>query len=116
MPHPLEQLPRSLSPLPGEDLHGFVLRLAHRLDMKPASLLQHTGLIGPHSHSAPARRMLMLEKDVLTAFCATTGMSTQDADALTFKPHVNSYPPVAEALLGMRGLTPTPAASSPPGC
>ncbi|MCZ0984386.1 TniQ family protein [Streptomyces diastatochromogenes] len=108
MRHPLEQLPRSLSPLPGEDLHGFILRLAHRLDMKPVVLLQHTGLIAPNSHSAPARRMFMLEKDVLAAFCATTGMTAHDADALTFKPHVNSYPPVAEALLGMRGLTPAP--------
>ncbi|MCG7526923.1 TniQ family protein [Streptomyces sp. OfavH-34-F] len=108
MRHPLEQLPRSLSPLPGEDLHGFVLRLAHRLDMKPVVLLQHTGLIAPNSHSAPAPRMFMLEKDALAAFCATTGMTTHDADALTFKPHVNSYPPVAEALLGMRGLTPAP--------
>ncbi|MEV4874232.1 TniQ family protein [Streptomyces syringium] len=108
MHHPLKQLPRSLSPLPGEDLNGFVLRLAHRLDMKPRVLMQHTGLIGPRSNSAPARRMFMLEADVLAAFCATTGMSTQDADALTFKPHVNSYPPVAEALLGMRGLAPAP--------
>ncbi len=108
MRRPLAQLPRSLSPLPDEDLHGFILRLAHRLDLKPVVLLQHTGLIGPRSNSAPARRMFMLERDVLAAFCATTGMSTQEADALTFKPHVNSYPPVAEALLGMRGLSPAP--------
>ncbi|WP_434600060.1 TniQ family protein [Streptomyces sp. A5-4] len=108
MGRPLEQLPRSLAPLPGEDLHGFILRLAHRLDMKPTALMQHTGLIGPRSHSAPARHMFMLERDVLAAFCATTGMPTQDADALTFKPYVNNYPPVAEALLGMRGLAPAP--------
>ncbi|MGW0294156.1 TniQ family protein [Streptomyces tuirus] len=108
MHRPLEQLPRSLLPLSGEDLHGFILRLSHRLDMKPTVLMQHTGLIGSRSNSAPARRMFMLERDVLAAFCATTGMSTQDADALTFKPHVNSYPPVAEALLGMRGLSPAP--------
>lgn len=76
--------------------------------MKPTVFMQHSGLIGPRSHFASASRMLMLDKDVLASFCATTGMSTQDADALTFKPHVNSYPPVAEALLGMRGLAPAP--------
>ncbi|MYT19820.1 hypothetical protein GTW69_05870 [Streptomyces sp. SID7760] len=105
---PFEQLPRSLSPLPGEDLHSFVLRLAHRLDLKPFVLLRHTGLIGQGSKSAPARRMFMLEKDELAAFCATTGMSPQAAQALTFQPLVNSYPPVAAALLGLRGLSPAP--------
>ncbi|MFC9627613.1 TniQ family protein [Streptomyces sp. NPDC056930] len=113
MRRPLEQLPRSLSPLRGEHLHGFILRLAHRLDLKPMVLLQQTGLVGPRSHSAAARQMFMLERDELAAFCATTGMSTQDADALTFRPHVNTYTPVAEALLGMRSLSPAPCGVFP---
>lgn len=100
-----ERLPRSLAPLPGEDLPGFILRLAHRLDLTPVNVLRQTGLILAHRAMAPARLMLMLEGDELARFCSATGMSAQDASGLTFRPHVNSYPPVTEALLGMRGLS-----------
>jgi hypothetical protein len=37
-------LPRSLDPLPAESLPGYVLRLAHRLDMSPGRLAALTGL------------------------------------------------------------------------
>jgi hypothetical protein len=79
---------------------------AYRLDQKPMALLQQTGLVDRHGRSVPARQMFMLKRDELAAFCPATGMSTQDADALSFRPHVNSYPPVTEAFLGMRGLPP----------
>ncbi|WP_432154990.1 TniQ family protein [Streptomyces tricolor] len=100
-----DPLPRSLAPLPGEDLPGFILRLAHRLDLTPVELLRQTGLILPHRHAAPAGLMLMLDGDELTSFCSTTGMPPQDAHSLTFRPYVNRYPPIAEALLGVRGLS-----------
>ncbi|MEI7033599.1 TniQ family protein [Streptomyces pratensis] len=99
-----QRLPRSLTPLPGEDLPGYTLRLAHRLDLTPIELLRQTGLVAADRHVAPARLMLMMEGDELTRFCAATTMSTQDALGLTFRPYVTSYPPVAEAMLGLGGF------------
>ena len=40
----LSPLPRSLDPLPAESLPGYLLRLAHRLGLAPARIMQLTGL------------------------------------------------------------------------
>ena len=40
----LSPLPRSLDPLPDESLPGYLLRLAHRLGLAPARVMQLTGL------------------------------------------------------------------------
>lgn len=46
----LRPLPRSNSPHPDESLAGYLLNLAHRLDLTPAELLRRTGLkTGPMS-------------------------------------------------------------------
>jgi hypothetical protein len=37
-------LPRSLDPLPDESIIGFMLRLAHRLEITPTRLVKLTGL------------------------------------------------------------------------
>ncbi|MFD5728454.1 TniQ family protein [Streptomyces sp. NPDC058368] len=103
MPPPPPRLPRSLAPLPGEELPGYTLRLAHRLDLTPIELLRQTGLVATDRHAAPARLMLTMEGDALTRFCAATTMSAKDALGLTFRPYVTSYPPVAEATLGLGG-------------
>lgn len=103
-----DRLPRSLVPLPGEDLLGFILRLAHRLDLTPAELFRQTALLAANRTSAPSRLMLMLDGDELTAFRSATGMSARAADQLTLRPYVNRYPPVAEALLGTRSLAARP--------
>ena len=42
----LSPLPRSLDPLPDESLPGYLLRLAHRLGLAPARVMQLTGLAG----------------------------------------------------------------------
>ncbi|WP_411138439.1 TniQ family protein [Streptomyces sp. C10] len=95
-------------PLPGEGLHGFTLRLSHRLDLTPIELLRLTGLVAPRGTSPPSRLMLMLDGDELSGFSSATGPSAKDADQLTFRPYVNSYPPITEALLGLRGLSARP--------
>jgi hypothetical protein len=46
--------PRSLDPLPDESITGFLLRLAHRLDLFPTRLMVITGLHMPTR--AAARR------------------------------------------------------------
>jgi hypothetical protein len=43
MPSP-RPLPRSLVPLPGESLPGFLLRLSCRLNQPPARIAELTGL------------------------------------------------------------------------
>ncbi|WP_296604638.1 TniQ family protein [Nocardioides sp.] len=38
------RLPRSNQPLPGESLAGYLLNLAHRLDLSPADVIKRTGI------------------------------------------------------------------------
>ena len=60
----LSPLPRSLDPLPDESLPGYLLRLAHRLGLAPARIMQLTGLTAgrdghqpgpPEPDAAPGR-------------------------------------------------------------
>ncbi len=59
----LSPLPRSLDPLPDESLPGYLLRLAHRLGLAPARIMQLTGLTASRDGRQPARRSLMLHLD-----------------------------------------------------
>ena len=58
----MNPLPRSLAPLSDEALPGYLLRLAHRLGLAPARIMQLTGLTGRDGHQ-PGRRSLMLRLD-----------------------------------------------------
>ncbi|MEU7322646.1 TniQ family protein [Streptomyces griseoviridis] len=40
----LRSLPRSLAPLPGESLVGFLLRLAHHNNVSPGTIVSRTGV------------------------------------------------------------------------
>jgi hypothetical protein len=93
-------LPRSLVPLPGESLIGFLLRLSHRLDIAPGELAQITGL-EPQAQLT-SRRLLRL--DTAGAFATATGLSSDEAAQLTLAPLARRYPPVA---LHSRGRTRT---------
>jgi len=61
----VQPLPRSLDPLPGESLAGFLLRLAHRLDLAPGRVAVLTGLgwtiLGRSNLRVPAGRLLHLD-------------------------------------------------------
>lgn len=46
-------LPRSLDPLPGESLTGFLLRLSYRLAVPPADLMRRTGLSQGSTYVSP---------------------------------------------------------------
>jgi len=52
----LNPLPRSLDPPPDEALPGYLLRLAHRLGLAPARIMQLTGLTAGRDGHQPARR------------------------------------------------------------
>ncbi len=93
-------LPRSLVPLPGEALAGFLLRLGHRLDRSPARILDLTGATGGRTKwTGTASRFLVgLPDNGRTALTRTTGLTDQEATGLTLGPLASRYPPVAESL------------------
>ena len=100
-------LPRSLDPLPDESLPGFLLRLAHRLDLSPARLAQITGLAQPSS-GARASSMLALPPAAASSFAHATRLTTAEMASLTLDSLSSRYPPVDTVLAGrhrvIRGL------------
>ncbi|MGW4984764.1 TniQ family protein [Streptomyces mirabilis] len=93
-------LPRSLEPLPDESLPGFLLRLAHRLDLAPQQLARRVKLVTPEDPHArvSAANLLMMPSDRLHAFAEAVRMTPADADALTLSSYADRYPALAQAL------------------
>jgi hypothetical protein len=77
----IRPLPRSLAPLPGESINGFLLRLSCRLDLSAARVAALTGL-APQG-MVPAGRMLALDPATAVAFARAARLSTSEAVALT---------------------------------
>lgn len=50
----MRPLPRSLDPLPGESLPGFLLRLSYRLGIAPLHVAARCGLGGRPQRAAPS--------------------------------------------------------------
>ncbi|WP_369166391.1 TniQ family protein [Streptomyces sp. R28] len=100
MMHPIEPLPRSLIPLPGESLHGLILRLSHRLDQAPGHVLWRTGLTpGRRSTGlAPKRLLLMLDPSEQQRFAAATRLDPKAVDQLTLRPYFATHPSLAEVM------------------
>ncbi|MFF0145165.1 TniQ family protein [Amycolatopsis sulphurea] len=96
----VQPLPRSLDPLAGESLVGYLLRLAHRLDLSPARVAVLTGLADAHLPSIPAGRLLALTPDHAAAFARATHLSTAEVTALTLISFADRYPPVNPAFSG----------------
>lgn len=93
-------LPRSLEPLADESLPGFLLRLAHRLDLAPQQLARRVQLITPEDPHArvSAANLLTMPSDRLHAFADSVRMTPADADALTLSSYADRYPALAQAL------------------
>src|ERR1039457_5862221 len=87
----LSPLPRSLDPLPDESLPGYRLRLAHRLGLAPARVMQVTGLADSRE---PARRSLMMRLDEARAdaFCRITRLTAAEASQLSMSSMSGRYP------------------------
>ncbi|MBT2546114.1 TniQ family protein [Streptomyces sp. ISL-44] len=94
-------LPRSLDPLPGELLAGYVMRLAHRLDVAPDTVLRRTGLAEYQPNTqAVTRTALSLELPArrMNDFQTATRLTGDEATALTLLPLAPRYPPIAHSL------------------
>ncbi|GGU42736.1 TniQ family protein [Streptomyces daghestanicus] len=115
MPAAQAPLPRSLDPLPGESLPGFLLRLTHRLDLTPYQLARRVTLISPDDpHArASAAHLLTMQSARLQAFADVTRMTPADADALTLRSYADRYPALARALV-RPGSIPRPRRLSQP--
>ncbi|MFC7762732.1 TniQ family protein [Catellatospora bangladeshensis] len=96
-------LPRSLDPLPAESLPGFMLRLAHRLDMTPTQLAQATGLDGGRRQSTMASSVIFALDPPLTAtFAHATRLTLAEVTDLTLASLAPRYPPLDQQWTGRR--------------
>jgi hypothetical protein len=93
-------LPRSLDPLAGESLPGYLLRLAHRLALTPARLAMRTGLAatGRFGTQPPDYALIGLPTAARDAFAHTARLSTSEVDDLCLQPLDVRYPLVASTI------------------
>ena len=96
-------LGRSLDPLPGESLNGFLLRLSCRLHVSPARLAQ-LGIVTSATRGLSRRLLLDLDTGNLAQFAR---LSVSEAAGLTLVPWADRYPPIARSL---RAAGPRPQA------
>ena len=101
-------LPRSLDPLPGEALGGFVLRLAHRLALTPGQVAMATGLTASPQR-IPAAHTIALGTRTAEAFARATRLSVSEAHALTLARYAANYPPLSACPPGRACPRPAPA-------
>jgi hypothetical protein len=90
-------LPRSLDPLPGESLGGYLLRLSWRLRVSPARLARITECAGGRQvYLAPS---LLLTFDA-PRFARAARLSTGEAAALGIAAWADRCPAIAASLVG----------------
>jgi hypothetical protein len=94
----IRPLPRSLDPLPGESLPGYILRLAHRLDRAPGRIAILTGLSrqipGRSATTVPTGRMLHLDTTTAATFAHATRLASQEVAGLCLNSLRDRYPPL----------------------
>jgi hypothetical protein len=88
-------LARSLDPLAGESLGGYLLRLGYRLRLSPVRLARRTGCTTGNSATQLGRRLL-LDLDA-GRFARAACLTADEAAALTLIPWADRYPPIARS-------------------
>lgn len=108
MPAP-RPLPRSLVPLSGESLPGFLLRLSFRLGLPPARLGELTGLASGTGTRLPARLLAGIPGPAGRTFALMTRLGPGQAARLGMSDWRERYPPLtagSEDASGLRRLNP----------
>ena len=95
--HGPRPLARSLEPLAGESLAGYLLRLSCRLRVSPLRLARLTGCADAGSGVIMRRRMLDLD---VPKFAQATRLSADEASSLTIASWAGRYPPVTRSRTG----------------
>ncbi|MDP4512116.1 TniQ family protein [Nonomuraea turcica] len=103
-PTRLRPLTRSLDPLDGESLYGFLLRLAYRLRVGPRHLAHLAGCTFA-GENVGRRHLLDLDMEV---FARVTRLTADEAADLTLIPWKDRYPPIARSLPTMATRRPKP--------
>lgn len=82
--NPGTRLPRSLRPLPGESLAGYLLNLAFRLKLSPGEVACRVGLFTHHGYtSLNLQFAIALPPEREETFAAATGLPRESVTALT---------------------------------
>lgn len=88
-------LPRSLDPLPGESLSGFLLRLAYRLGCSPLHAARLCGLTEKHQKISTGH-LIALTDERAQKFSYRSRLTIPETRALTLRPFAGSYPALAK--------------------
>lgn len=90
------RLPRSLVPLPGESLPGFLLRLSYRLNQPPARIAELTGLAldGPGGRRLPVILLAGIPEPASSDFTRMTRLTSAQAAGLGMGTWQERYAPV----------------------
>ncbi|OLO32511.1 hypothetical protein PZ61_0219695 [Streptomyces sp. MNU77] len=94
----MRALPRSLDPLSGETLTGFMLRLAHRLGTAPGAVAIRTGLTGHRKENAlfwvPIRLLHDLGPEQVQTFARTARITPSEVSCLLTSSLAERYGPL----------------------
>lgn len=93
--HPTRPLPRSLVPLPGESLPGFLLRLSCRLEQPPARIAELTGLAPDRpGASLPVTLLAGVPEPAVGTFAFMTRLGSGEIARLGMSGWQERYPPL----------------------
>ncbi|MCX5006743.1 TniQ family protein [Streptomyces sp. NBC_00638] len=94
------RLARSLDPLPGESLPGFLLRLSCRLERSPRRLAELCGLVNGESCSQAYIRFL--PDELKRRGARVLGLSVDEVTSLTLQRFSATYPPLEKMRLNAK--------------
>ncbi|AYV26217.1 hypothetical protein EES41_05740 [Streptomyces sp. ADI95-16] len=99
----LRPLARSLDPLPGESLAGFLLRLAYRMGSTPHRVASLCGLTC-RSDSIPQEQLRGLSPDAIEHLARAAHLTVPEVQALTLQSLTRTYPPLARLRAGQANI------------
>ena len=112
----LHPLPRSLDPLAGEGLDGFLLRLSYRLERTPYRVAMLTGLIQPsgQQHTVAFGLLMHLTDDQRQAFAYATRLTPDEVADLCLSSMACQYSPASPNPQASRATAPAARQRRPP--